>query len=336
MTRPSHWEKTGLWVAVDAARADDADRRLLGEHGARLHGRGVRAQQDVFVKIEGVLRVAGGVVLGQVEQLKVIMVQLHLRPFDHGKAQAREDRDDLLQGRRKRVDVAHLDRLSGDGDVQRLLLQARLLLLLLQLRFLCRERGLDLLAQGVDLLADDGPLLRAELAHALEQRGQLALAAEHGNADLLDLRAVPGGKKLLLHAAPDLVQFLLHDGSSLSFFGFHGIKKGPASPLGRRGRQLQRGTTQIHRSLRANPLAHMHGLLRAVAGAPEPAPRRTSARPPLPVRFQPMADVLLWDFRRGAYCNSSQPTAPVIPHAPRLVKPVSPKRLDKRGNFAIL
>ncbi len=67
--------------AVHSAGADNADGRLLGEHGARLHRRGVRAQQQVLVKIEGILRISGGMVLGQVQQLKVVFILLDLRAF---------------------------------------------------------------------------------------------------------------------------------------------------------------------------------------------------------------------------------------------------------------
>ena len=73
----------GFVGAVDAPGADDADGRLARGHDARLHGRGVRAQDDVVVDVESVLRVAGGMVLGQVEQLKVVVVVLDLRAFDH-------------------------------------------------------------------------------------------------------------------------------------------------------------------------------------------------------------------------------------------------------------
>ena len=81
----------GFVGAVDAAGADDADGRLARGHDARLHGRGMRAQDDVVVDVEGVLRVAGGMVLGQVEQFKVVVVVLDLRPFDHLIAHAHEN-----------------------------------------------------------------------------------------------------------------------------------------------------------------------------------------------------------------------------------------------------
>ena len=60
--------------AVHAAGADDADGRLARGHDARLHRRGVRAQNDVVVHIERILRVARGMVLGQVQQLEVVVI----------------------------------------------------------------------------------------------------------------------------------------------------------------------------------------------------------------------------------------------------------------------
>ena len=69
-----------LVAAEDAAAGEHLHRRLESFHGSDLHVRGVRAQQQrrPGVEEEGVLRVAGRVVGGEVEGLEVVPVRLHL------------------------------------------------------------------------------------------------------------------------------------------------------------------------------------------------------------------------------------------------------------------
>ena len=55
------------------------------------------------------------------------------------------------------------------------------------------------LAHLVDLSAHPGALLRSQLAHALEQRGQLALFAKHPHAQVFQ----GGGAIQLLELLPD-------------------------------------------------------------------------------------------------------------------------------------
>ena len=82
--------------AEHAARAGDADGGLAAEHGAGLHRAGVGAQHDVVVHVEGVLGVPGGMVLGQVQKLKVIMIQFDFRALHDVEAQAREGGEHLV------------------------------------------------------------------------------------------------------------------------------------------------------------------------------------------------------------------------------------------------
>ena len=91
-------------VAEDAARTDYADRGLLLLHGAHLQRRGVRAQQHIGVQFdeEGVLHVAGGVFLGEVEGGEHVPVVLDVGAFHGGEA-------DVLE------DAAHLAHHDGDG-----------------------------------------------------------------------------------------------------------------------------------------------------------------------------------------------------------------------------
>ena len=72
--------------AVDAARRDDADGRLLLQHGADLHRRGVRAQEQAFavpvrLEEEGVVCLARRMSDGEVEAREIVVVRLDIRPL---------------------------------------------------------------------------------------------------------------------------------------------------------------------------------------------------------------------------------------------------------------
>ena len=93
----------GRLVAVALAGDDDADGGLVRLHDARLHRRGVGAQERreaavrvaVRVEPEGVEHVAGGVVLRDVQHLEVVAVPLDLRPLGDLEAHVPEDGLDL-------------------------------------------------------------------------------------------------------------------------------------------------------------------------------------------------------------------------------------------------
>ena len=95
--------------AVHAARADDPHRRLLPLHGPDLHRRGVRPQEHLAAHVEGVLHVAGGVVLRDVEGLEVVVVELDLGPLGDREAHAREHVDDLVVHLREGMEGARDD-----------------------------------------------------------------------------------------------------------------------------------------------------------------------------------------------------------------------------------
>jgi hypothetical protein len=164
---------------------------LALEHGADLHGGGVRAQQ-VFLRrgflgdvaetrrlreVEGVLRVARGVVGGRAERVKAVILRLDLGALDDGEAGLAEDAAHLLahEGERMRgarPGVRRRERgidggpeLGGDfgvGDA----LQGGV--------ELGRELGLGL----VDELAHGRALLLRHGAHLLHQGGEFAVRTD--------------------------------------------------------------------------------------------------------------------------------------------------------------
>src|SRR3954454_12415784 len=88
---------------VRASGDDDVQRRRVQLHDARLHRRGVRAQDDVVGHVEGVGLLAGRVLRRVVERVEVVVDQLGLRPLHDAEAEAHEDVLDLAAGGRDQM-----------------------------------------------------------------------------------------------------------------------------------------------------------------------------------------------------------------------------------------
>ena len=153
--------------AVNAARADDADGRLLLFHRANLHGAGLRAQQHVFGEIERILGVPGRVALGHIEHFKIVVVQLHLGAGNDVEAHAQKNFLQLAQHLLERVALALRGRFARQRYVDFLRGQARGERRAFQLFGAARDIGCDGLAHLVGQRADDGPFLGGKPAHLL-------------------------------------------------------------------------------------------------------------------------------------------------------------------------
>ena len=68
-------------TAVNFSRSDDAERRLLVFHDVNLHRRGVRPQNHILFNIKGVLHIAGGVILGDIQGFKIIIIGFDFGSF---------------------------------------------------------------------------------------------------------------------------------------------------------------------------------------------------------------------------------------------------------------
>ena len=183
-----------LVLAVDPAGGDDADGQGHGVHGPHLHGGGLGPEHHpgVPVEVEGVRPVPGGVALLGVEAVEVQLGQLDFGAVQHGEAHAHKDVLDLVQGAVHGVLVALPGRFAGDGDVDGLGLQpgfqgggGQLL-----------GGGFDgLLQGGADLVGQGphgGPLLGGQLAHLLEDGGELPLFAQVLHPQLVQSGGVCG------------------------------------------------------------------------------------------------------------------------------------------------
>ena len=172
-------------VAEYTAGADHPDGGLLLLHGAHLQRGGVRAEQHVGVQLdeEGVLHVAGGVLLGEVEGGEDVPVVLDVGALDGGEADVLEDAAHLIHHQGDGVHGADLALRGGAcdvGDEVGLLVSGSL------------DAGLELVvvvlghvAQVVDQLSE---LLAVLLGHVLdfaEQGLDLALLAQELEPELL-------------------------------------------------------------------------------------------------------------------------------------------------------
>ena len=181
--------RVNLVLAVNAPRGNHAYGQRVRLHRAYLHGRGLRAQQHAVIlrQVEGVAPLAGRMVLRRVELCEVIFGKLYLRSLEYFKAHADKNVLYLVENVIHGVLVADRGLAARHGDIHGLALEPAL-----------KEAGLNvaaalvqpLLKLGADLvckLAHDGALLRGELAHLLENGGQLALLAEIPDAQGLKL-----------------------------------------------------------------------------------------------------------------------------------------------------
>ena len=179
-------------AAEGPPRHDDAQRRLLRLHRADLHGRGMGAQHQAravraWRQIERVVLLARGMVRRDVERGEIVEIVLDMRPLGDDETHLAEDRDDLVDGLADRMDRSraagqhrqgHIGQLAGEAIGQRGTPQP-------VAGFL--ERRGDRVPKGVQPRARLPALFCRKLAKPAHQRGNLAVAAEQLDADLLEL-----------------------------------------------------------------------------------------------------------------------------------------------------
>lgn len=68
-------------VSVNFAGNDDTNGRFFGGHRASLHRACVRTKQEIVGDIEGILHIARGVILRNVEKLEVKVIAFDFRTF---------------------------------------------------------------------------------------------------------------------------------------------------------------------------------------------------------------------------------------------------------------
>ena len=170
----------------------------------------MRAQDDVVLDVEGVLRVARRVVLREIEQLEVVVVVLDLRALDHVKAHAGEHVDQLILHEGDRVHAAQRRVLARFGDVDGLACELLFLLELFDFAVQRVELRGELFAHLVDHLAGLRAHVRGELAHRAQQHRQVALLAQQLQAQRVKTGLVADRFERSGGLFLDFAQLLLH------------------------------------------------------------------------------------------------------------------------------
>src|SRR5215469_8960693 len=179
----------------------------------------MRAQQRAAVEVERILRIARGMMGGEVEGFEVVEVVFDILGHHDFEAQADEDFQHPLENLMNRMDMAAANFHPREGHVEQRLAERFLerggLELLLQSHDARFEIALDL----VDQLADRGPLFVRHLAHPTHDLSELAGAAEHAHADVLNLSFGGVVAELGDGALSYFLELVLHCWSSPDVFG---------------------------------------------------------------------------------------------------------------------
>ena len=177
-------------VAIHAARRDQRERRLAGEHRADLHRRGMRAQQPAVGKIERVVHRARRMIGGDVERFEVVEVVFDLGPGGDFEAGLPEQLLDAQPHLGDRVQSAARFAAARQRDVDAFLRELRGDARLLELRALRLDRSLEFFAYAIEPRARFLALLGRKLAEILELLGQPAALAQRADAHFFERRHI--------------------------------------------------------------------------------------------------------------------------------------------------
>ena len=154
-------------------------------------------------------------ILGDVQGLEVVVVKLHLGTLLNGEAQTDEDVLQVSLYQIQGVNVTHLGGGAGHGNVQLLFLEPALKSFGGQGILAGLHGLLNVGADVVGNLADNGALLGSQLTHATQHSSQLTFLTQVLDAKSLQVRTVggDGGQSL----ASDLFKIFFHAHDDLYF-----------------------------------------------------------------------------------------------------------------------
>ncbi len=188
-------------AAVDAARRDDSDRRLVRLHVPDLNRRRVRPQHRAEIpgagarhrrgEVERVLHIARGMLGRHVQRVEAVPLVFDLRTFDRREAHTREDLLHAVANERQRMAVTEGRFAAGQGDVDGV---SRLRGCLARFK-VGGPAFLELLLQGIGELAELALVRgrrRREAFHPLGEHAAFSseVAVAHGLSVLTGRRCV--------------------------------------------------------------------------------------------------------------------------------------------------
>jgi hypothetical protein len=177
-------------AAIGAPGNDDADRRLLRQHGAHLHRRSMRAQQKpaaIRLRIEEkrVVHRPRRMLFRKVELGEIVIVGLDVGTFGDRKPHIGEDRGEFVDDLGDRMNASDLRRRFAyrQGYVDALGIEPRLERRRLESLAPLGERGVHPILHTVDERTLAFALLRRQSAERFQERGDRAVFAQRRNAD---------------------------------------------------------------------------------------------------------------------------------------------------------
>ena len=211
--------------AEHLARAQHVDGQFPFQHGADLHGRGVRAHEQVGLgrlNEERVLHVAGRVVRLEVQGIEVEPLRLDLGPFGDFPTHADKDVGDAVLQRGQRVACAGPAPARRRRDVHGLFDEDPRVVLGFELGRAVRERLVDASPRGAHEFAGGGLLVfgeRADLTVGEAQRGLFAGVREAHGLEFIEGRGGGDGGNCMVYGSGNggFIQRIRDGGARQSF-----------------------------------------------------------------------------------------------------------------------
>ena len=174
-------------IAIDAARHDHPNRRLLCLHDTHLHRRGMRAQQPAVAEIERVMHRPRGMIRGNVQRFEVMPVVFDFRTIGDGETGIAENLFDAPTHASDRMQPAEGLASARQGDVDGFAcqLQSRVF----RLPATPRRSSSSCVSVSFASLIFAPASLRASGsidAERFQQGGDLAFLAEQSNANVFE------------------------------------------------------------------------------------------------------------------------------------------------------
>ena len=174
---------------------------LLRQHGAHLHRRSVRAQQQpravrLRIEEERVVHRPRRMVFRKIQLGEIVIVGLDVGTFGDGESHIGENRGELVDDLRDRMDAADLERRFAhrQRDVDALAIEPLGQRHILECVAACAERGVDAILEPVDERTLRLAFIRRQRAERFQERGDRAVLAERRHPHGFQRSFVAGGR----------------------------------------------------------------------------------------------------------------------------------------------
>ena len=201
--------------AEHTAWCDHPDGELPFLHFVYLCRRCLRSQQNISRDIERILFILRRMIRRNIQRLKIIVVLLHFRTFDHFISHANEDSLHLFQCNGARMSVSNVILSGRQRNIDDFRLHLRLSDCLLHLPDRFFQNLLNLCSCLIDKLPHLGTLFRQHILHTFQHSRQFPLLTQEIDSYFIQLLQRVAGFDLPQRFCLDLLQLLSHHYSPL-------------------------------------------------------------------------------------------------------------------------